>query len=174
MVSSVPEKKKRGKTHDNTGMVTDVLLEIIETEKVEDFDIIDSIAEHFTRILNLHEEQPEEWREVPAVLLAKTKNVLKPKNLRPISICNNIGKLYRKILYKMLNEAHPTEASATNQFALPGMQAQEMIHILKLLTEKSKSFGKHFCIIAIDIQQAFDSTKHLAMLIALLHTQVDT
>ena len=110
---------------------------------------------------------PEGWPTIPTTLIEKVQRVKFAKQLRPITIANVIEKCFRRCLFLILEDVVPATSMQTQQHAIKGRQATDILHVLRLLQERCNQHGLHYCWIQVDIAQAFGSSSSYARKYAL-------
>jgi hypothetical protein len=105
------------------------------------------------------------------VIPKPNKDASDPQNYRPISLLPNFGKILEKLILKRLTlfeEAN--EILSLNQFGFRGQHSTT--HQLMRVVEKIKfgfNVNKSFGLVQLDIERAFDTVWHNALLHKLLH-----
>lgn len=100
---------------------------------------------------------PKEWKEAVIVPLKKKPNAKEPKELRPISMLSNLGKILEQTILKRLREDEGfTEEQ--NQFAYrKTMGTTNAVDLLRAEMEEAERRKEDMAICAIDAEKAFDS-----------------
>lgn len=103
------------------------------------------------------------WNHLVAVLIAKTKGTCSVDQFRPIHVLYVLQKVYHRCLYIIL--AAFWKIVGFVQFgARKGHQAIELVHVLRVVVEKSIEWSRGYVIISLDIRKAFDSLSRAAIL----------
>ena len=124
------------------------------------------ICHTFNQILEGKEQIPDSWREAIITCLYKTGNKAEAKNYRPIALLNTIYKLYSAILtkrlYKFVEENNILSKSQTG--SRPGKGCHELITTMITTIETCKKTNSPLNILFLDIQKAYNSVPHWAII----------
>ena len=66
-------------------------------------ELLETLPNYFTQILNGTAEYPEEWKTAPVTLLPKAGDPLDVANYRPIALLDTMAKVYSQVLNNKLN-----------------------------------------------------------------------
>jgi hypothetical protein len=110
---------------------------------------------------------PKPWKEAKVITLPKPgKDPKFPQNLRPISLLSTIGKLFQKVILKIVRR-HTEERALLNasQFGFHArhsttLQCMRLTDHVPLIFNSNMSTDAGF----MDIEKAFDTTCHLGLL----------
>ena len=120
---------------------------------------------------------PNKWKVAKIKMLPKKgRDAESSANYRPISLLSCLGKLFEKLLRRIL------EDSANKRNIIPpvhsgfrkGRSGQENIVRLSEAGKYSLKYNKHFLVAMLDLDKAFDRLDHNAVLVKLLRYQLPT
>jgi hypothetical protein len=135
---------------------------------------------HLTHLFNhcLRLKQfPQSWKEEIIITLLKTgKDPTFPQNLRPISLLPTTGKLFEKVILKLL-EQHTDEKDLLNasQFGFRAHHSTTL-QLIRLTDHVTLNFNNKMSTAAVflDIENAFDITCHSGLLYKLSKFEFST
>lgn len=109
---------------------------------------------------------PSQWRHADITLLPKPNKSLGFDNLRPISLTSCVGKLYEHLVARRLTELlEDTGRFPHTMFGFRAHLSAQDVHLqLKETIIDHLSKTNPSCIVALDIQGAFDNVTHTAIL----------
>ena len=111
---------------------------------------------------------PNSWKEAIAVSIYKGKGIdTDPSNYRPISLLNSIYKLFAAMLQARLATQHEGYIHNTQYGFRAGRGTSHPLHILRRSMELSDMTNTALHYLFLNWKQAFDSTEHNSMRIAL-------
>jgi hypothetical protein len=111
---------------------------------------------------------PTPWEEAKVITLLKPSKSSKfPQNLRPISHLSTTGKLFEKVILKIV-QRHTEQIRLFNasQFGFHASHSTTLQH-MRLMDHVTLNFNSHMSMAAVflDIEKAFDKKKwHLGLL----------
>ena len=110
---------------------------------------------------------PSSWPTLQAILIPKRDSISVWSDLRPITICPTLCKVWDAVLLrKIQNYVLPN--LSTWQFAfMPGRSIRSPTTITSLLGEKTRERGQKMFAMLLDIWKAFDKLLHTAIINAL-------
>ncbi len=114
------------------------------------------IVELFNAWFSGEQKIPDEAQLAKVILLHKKGNPALFKNYRPISLLNNLTKLYARILKARLEEGMEAELNNTQYGFRPGRSTSYPIHIIRRALEKAEREGSALHCLALDWKMAFD------------------
>ena len=123
-----------------------------------------AIAERFTLYLKTA-AIPKAWSISKTVLLKKKGDSEDLGNYRPITLLSQLYKLFTRLLLQRIS--HQLEFSREQAGFKAGFSAQDHIHSLSQLLEKSKEYQIPVCLAFVDYRKAFDSVETTAVINAL-------
>jgi hypothetical protein len=120
----------------------------------------------FNRCLQLS-HFPNPWKEAIVITLPKPGNYPKfPQNLRPISLLSTTGKLFEKVILKLLQK-HIEERGLLNASQI-GFRVRHSttIQCMRLTDHVNLNFNSRMSTVAVflNIEKAFDTTWHSGLL----------
>lgn len=102
---------------------------------------------------------PEGWNDTTAVLIPKVSHPVKPKDLRPISLCNVLYKMISKVISNRLKVILPDIISPNQSAFVPGriisdniLLAYELTHFL----QRKRSGSAGYAALKLDMSKAYD------------------
>ena len=112
---------------------------------------------------------PTPWKHANIITIPKQgKNPLHPKNLRPISLLSNLGKIYEKIiLSRMMEKA--LEITPDSQFAFMPHRSTTL-QLLRLAEYIQTGFNhqEHTTAVFLDVEKAYDSVWYDGLIFKLI------
>jgi hypothetical protein len=109
---------------------------------------------------------PQSWKEAKIITLPKTSRDPKfPQNLRPISLLPTTGKLFEKVILKLLQK-HIEEKGLLKASQI-GFRARNSttLQLMRLTDHMTLNFNKmSTATVFLDIKKAFDTTWHSRLL----------
>ncbi|XP_037780209.1 craniofacial development protein 2-like [Penaeus monodon] len=145
------EQSKKGKAPGPDNITIDLI------EAAGDV-VYDKLATLFNECLR-QSTIPDEWNEAIIVLLQKKGDQTNISNYRPISLLNNIYKLFTKIITnriaKTLDENQPREQAGFRK----GFSTIDHLHSVNQLIEKCAEYRIPLVIGLVDYNKAFDSVE---------------
>ena len=136
-------------------------------------DIInDKLATLFNECL-IQSKVPEIWNEAIIILLHKKGDQKNISNYRPISLLNNIYKLFTKVITnritRTLDENQPREQAGFRR----GFSTIDHLHAVNQLIEKCAEYKIPLVVGLVDYNKAFDSVEIHDVIEALQEQEVD-
>lgn len=119
------------------------------------------LAKIFNIIL-LSEVAPQCFLENRTIFIPKSRDVADPLNFRPISIASHVGRLFHKILAARLLQSVTYEPSQRAFLQADG--CAENIALLSAIIRKSRGRFKEVHMAVLDLQKAYDSVGHQAII----------
>jgi hypothetical protein len=125
---------------------------------------------HLTHLLNLGlrlSHFPSPWKEAKVITLPKpSKDPKFPQNLRPISLLSTTGKLFEKVILKIVQK-HTEERCLLNagQFGFRARHSTTLQY-MRLTDHVTLNFNNKMSTAALflDIEKAFETTRHSGLL----------
>lgn len=127
------------------------------------------IGKPLVHIINLIFETgivPEQFKETVVSPIYKNGDNTEKHNYRPISLINNLAKIFEKVLKSRLQDfLHKYNIISDNQYGFrPGMSTNMAVYKLTSLINKSLH-ENHKCIaVFVDLEKAFDTVPHIQLL----------
>lgn len=135
----------------------------------------DEAQEDLLTLFNYHWKHgtvPPQWRHSDITLIPKPHKPLTTTNLRPISLTSCLGKLFEHLVHNRLTtylenrDLFPhTMFGFRNHLSTQDVLIQIKEHIIDQLSKTNPS-----CVLALDVQGAFDNVTHEAILQGLQET----
>lgn len=102
---------------------------------------------------------PEGWNETTVVLIPKVKKPESVKDLRPISLCNVLYKLFSKVLANRLKKILPQVISPAQSAFVPGRLISDnilMAYEMMLYIKQKRKGVKGWTAVKLDMSKAYD------------------
>ena len=113
-------------------------------------EVLTQTLQTFFKTISDLEDIPRQWKISMLIKIDKEKQDSKKMEKRGISLCNNISKLFEKIIVNRLNF---TEAQAG---ARPQKITVNNLFTLKSIIQQRKHEGKETYVAFIDIEKTYD------------------
>lgn len=118
---------------------------------------------------------PDRWKRASVVMIPKPqKDPTNPLNYRPISLLNNLGKTFERLLALRIRNFCEENSIIPNSQAGFRHHRSTMDPLLQLKTEALAHMNAGHCTVAVclDIERAFDKVWHEGLLYKLLQIQL--
>ena len=150
---------KAGKCPDDSGLVS----EVVQNISLNGLDVLAGLFEERAANTAMDTWNDDSWANLHAFLLAKSKGTCQVECFRPIHVLFVLQKVYHRCLYMMLSAYW--KITGLIQFgARKGHQALELIHVLRLVVEKSIEWSRPYVIVSLDLRKAFDTLSRAAII----------
>ena len=164
-VSLAISKLKRNKTCHDDGCVSE-MIQALPDEGVT----------HLTELLNDvylgKSKPPDSWAQITVILLPKVAQAHTWPMFRPIAILPCLVKLWDAMLLSRILPAAKARLLPSQFAFLPGKSITEPTMVLQQVCEKAREWGRTLFIMKLDLNKAFDSIMHQAILDALCDADI--
>lgn len=120
---------------------------------------------------------PNKFKNAKVVAICKpNKSKNDPNSYRPISLLNNVGKIFEKIIHSRLNDfVNSNGILAEEQFGFKKEHSTtHQINRIKNIILHNKKNKKSTGIIVLDVEKAFDTVWHNGLIYKLLRANIPT
>ena len=122
------------------------------------------LPRYLTDILHGTRPLPRTWSQGKVTLMPKIKSPQGPKDLRPICLTPCLGKIFGKLLMRRVSSKAPPYR-AGQMGCRAGSQALDGVAAAHIVLQQLRARGRAGpCVAKLDIQAAFDSISHHAVL----------
>lgn len=144
----------------------------IEALKLGGDELVGAIAELFNKCLEKG-KIPKDWTNAEIILLHKKGDITKLENYRPISLLQQIYKLFTKVITKRITTKldfyQPVEQAGFRS----GFSTNDHLQVIRSLIEKHTEYKIDIALAFVDYEKAFDSVEIWAILEALDKSRID-
>ena len=110
---------------------------------------------------------PSSWSTLQAILIPKHDSVSVWSDLRPITICPTLCKVWDAVLLRKIQNYVLPNLSPWQFAFMPGRSIRSPTAITSLLGEKTRGWGQKLFVMKLDISKAFGKLLHTAIINAL-------
>ena len=160
------KKLKNGRTCGDDGLLAEML-------KTNHQGLLQVIALVFTDILHGRSETPASWNESRLVVLYKKGDASLPKNYRPIAIISVLNKLFSGVLLARVKPLLESLQAPEQAGFRPDFSCSDVVHFLRMVSEKSHEWGLEVWAASLDLEKAFDKVSHESVFYSLCEANVD-
>ena len=146
-------KLRPGKACADDGLVAEML-------KTDHEGLLDAISELFTEMLHGLAPVPASWCFSPLTVLFKKGDSKALKNYRPIAIIPVLSKLFSGILLHRVKPLLDSLQEPQQAGFRPDYGCNDVIHFLRMISEKSAEWGQAVWCASLDLEKAFDKVLH--------------
>lgn len=111
-------------------------------------------ASHFLQLAYEKNEVPRAWQKTSIFLLPKKTKPTSYDDMRPITLCSSVYKLYARLLLDDLHKYLPTMPDYQSGF-LRNRSADDNIYYISRLAETQWNHAKPLYILTLDLKKAF-------------------
>ena len=97
-------------------------------------------------------EFPVKLKKSEVIPLCKNQDPLKKENYHPVSLLPHVSKVFERILYAQINNYIENELS---KYVTGFRKSQGTQHSLMIMLEKWKNVLEYFCMLFLDLSNAF-------------------
>jgi hypothetical protein len=165
ILEEVLPASKKNRTAADDGLVAEMLQAAAPV-------IIPHLAILFWELLSGAVEPPTSWRVSKIVAFFKKGDATLPNNYRPIAIIPVLAKIFSSVLLKLLAPKLSSVREPEEMGFRSGYKCSDLVHVLRMLSEKSNEWGEHVWVASLDLEKAFDQVFRYEVLQGLRATGV--
>ena len=152
-IATAVKKLRNGRTSGDDGLLAEML-------KTNHQGLLQFIARVFTDILHGRAETPTSWKESRLVVLFKKGDASLPKNYRPIAIISALNKLLSGVILARVKPLLESLQAPEQAGFRPDFSCSDVVHFLRMVSEKSHEWGLEVWAASLDLEKAFDKVSH--------------